>query len=312
VTAHRPVLGFALPQTFLDGGVDVEMVGRILARAEELGVHSVWVQEQILGPTPSLEPLAVLNWAAGRTRRVRLGVAVLLPVLRQPVPLAKALSTLDHLSRGRLIVGVGLGGSTRYDPAYGLEPSHRVHRFVEGLAVLRALWTQTDASLPGRYWRLEGVRMEPKPVQRPHPPLWFGAHAPAAIERAAALGDGFIGAGASSLSEFRRAVETLRAALERRGRDPATFPVAKRLYVAVDDNEPRAARRLEAWFGQFYGDPSLGAHVAVAGSPGRCREAIEAAHRAGADLVVVNPVYDEEQQFDRLAADALADLLPTP
>jgi alkanesulfonate monooxygenase SsuD/methylene tetrahydromethanopterin reductase-like flavin-dependent oxidoreductase (luciferase family) len=235
---------------------------------------------------------------------------VLLTILRHPVQLAKALATLDHLSAGRLIVGVGLGGNLPLYPAYGLGPDHRVARFVEGLEVMRALWTAPEASHAGRYWRLEGARMEPKPVQRPHPPLWFGAHAPAAVERAVALGDGFIGAGASSLEGFRAVVEVLRRALERAGRDPARFPIAKRLYVAVDEDEGRAGRRLEEWFGRFYRDPSLAARVAAWGPPAKCREAIEAVVAAGAGLVIVNPVYEEEAQLERLAAEALGDLLP--
>lgn len=305
-----PALGFALPQTFLDGRVDIALVGRILARAEALRVHSVWVQEQILGATPSLEPVALLNWAAARTTRVKLGAAVLLTILRNPVQLAKELASLDHLSEGRLIVGVGLGGNLPFYPAYGISPEHRVARFVEGLEVMRALWATPEVSHAGRHWQLERARMEPKPVQRPHPPLWFGAHAPAAVERAAALGDGFIGAGAASLDEFRAVVGMLREALERAGRDPARFPIAKRLYVAVDEDEDRAGRRVEEWFGRFYRDASLAARVAVWGPPAKCREAVETVVAAGAGLVIVNPVYEEEEQFERLVAEALEDLIP--
>jgi len=310
MTGGRPEVGFALPQTFLDGRVDIGLVSRVLARAEALGAHSVWVQEQILGTTPSLEPVALLDWAAGRSTRVKLGAAVLLTILRHPVQLAKALATLDHLSGGRLIVGVGLGGNLALYPAYGIPPEHRVARFVEGLEVMRALWTAPEASLAGRYWRLDGARMEPKPVQQPHPPLWFGAHAPAAVERAVALGDGFIGAGASSVDAFRGVVAVLRRALERAGRDPARFSIAKRLYLAVDENEDRARRRLEEWFGRFYRDASLATCVAAWGPPAKVREALEAVVAAGAGLVILNPVYDEEEQFQHLAEEVLGDLCP--
>ncbi len=305
-----PALGFALPQTFPGGVVDIGLAGRVLARAEAVGVHSVWVQEQILGATPSLEPVAMLTWAAGRSTRVRLGAAVLLTILRNPVQLAKELASLDHLSDGRLIVGVGLGGNVPLYSAYGITAEHRVGRFVEGLEVMRALWSKPEVSYAGRYWQLERARMEPKPLQRPHLPLWFGAHAPAAMERAAALGDGFIGAGASSVEEFGTVVAMLRGALERAGRDPMRFPIAKRFYVAVDENEDRARRRVEDWFGRFYGNASLAARVAVWGSPAKCREAVEAIVVAGAGLVILNPVYDEDEQFQRLATEALPDMVP--
>jgi alkanesulfonate monooxygenase SsuD/methylene tetrahydromethanopterin reductase-like flavin-dependent oxidoreductase (luciferase family) len=228
------------------------------------------------------------------------------------VQLAKELASLDHLSEGRLIVGVGLGGNLPLYPAYGVNPEHRVTRFVEGLEVMRALWTAPEVSLAGQHWRLDHARMEPKPVQRPHPPLWFGAHAPAAVERAAALGDGFIGAGASSLDEFRTVVGMLHGALEHAGRDPACFPIAKRLFVAVDEDEGRARRRLEEWFGRFFRDASLAARVAVWGPPAKCREAVQAIAAAGAELVIVNPVYDEDEQVERLTAEALVDLVARP
>jgi probable F420-dependent oxidoreductase len=296
-------VGFAIPQTFPDGRVELALVRRILARAEALGLHSVWVQEQILGATPSLEPVELLTYAAALTERVRLGAAVLLTTLRGPVHLAKSLGTLDHLSGGRLIVGVGLGGNLPLYPAYGIAPQRRVARFVEGLLLMKALWTEPVASVKGRFWQLDGARMEPKPVQRPHPPIWFGAHQPAAIERAVALGDGFIGAGASSVEEFDRTVRLLRAALERAGRNAETFSISKRVYLAVDEDEARAARRLEDWFGRFYRDAGLARRVAVWGSPERCADTVRRIVASGARLLILNPVFDEAEQLDRAGSE---------
>jgi probable F420-dependent oxidoreductase len=304
-----PSFGLALPQTFLDGRVDLASVRRVLARAETLGFHSVWVQEQILGSTPSLEPVELLTYAAALSERVKLGAAVLLTTLRGPLHLAKSLATLDQLSQGRLIVGVGLGGNLPLYPAYGISTDHRVTRFVEGIQIMKALWTKPSTTFTGRFWRLDDATMEPKPVQHPHPPLWFGAHCEAAIERSAELGDGFIGAGSSSVEEFAGVVARLRAALERRGRDPGSFPVSKRVYIAVDEDEGRAVRRLEEWFGRFYRDPTLARRVAVWGSPDRCVESLARVADAGARLVVLNPVYDEGDQVDRLAGEVVPRVL---
>ncbi|MEK7837318.1 MAG: LLM class flavin-dependent oxidoreductase, partial [candidate division NC10 bacterium] len=107
----RVALAVSIPQTFQDRAVDVGAIRAYLARAEALGFHSAWVVEQVLGSIPSLEPVELLTYAAAVTERLRLGTAVLLTALRSPVHLAKSLATLDHLSGGRLDVGVGLGGN---------------------------------------------------------------------------------------------------------------------------------------------------------------------------------------------------------
>jgi probable F420-dependent oxidoreductase len=290
---------------FPDGAIDLALVRDVLARAERLRLHSVWVQEQIVGATPSLEPVELLTYAAALSEHVKLGVAVLLTTLRGPVHLAKSLATLDQLSGGRLIAGVGLGGNRSLYPAYGIAAGHRVSRFVEGLQIMRQLWTKPSVTFAGRFWQLEAVALEPKPLQQPHPPLWFGAHHPAAIERAVELGDGFVGAGASSVADFAAVVQRLHDALERRHRDPAGYPIAKRVYLALDDDPARAIGRLETWFGRFYGDAALARRVAVWGPPSACVDRLAEIARAGAGLLLLNPVFDERAQLDRLAEEVI-------
>src|SRR5205814_8830241 len=117
------------------------------------------------------------------TSRVRLGCAVHLLAIRSPVYLAKSLTTIDHLSAGRLTVGVGVG-TPRVDPAFGVDSSTRVARFTEGLRLMKALWTEPSVSFDGRFFKFENAQQEPKPVQKPHPPIWFGANHPNALRRA--------------------------------------------------------------------------------------------------------------------------------
>jgi probable F420-dependent oxidoreductase len=299
----RVELGVAIPQTFLQGAVDRARLRDFLVRADVLGFHSAWVVEQILGTLPSLEPVALLTWAAALTERLRLGSAVLLTALRSPVHLAKTLTTLDHLSGGRLTVGVGLGGNPKAYPAFGLGAERRAARFAEGIRLMRRLWTEPRVSFAGEFWRLEGVAMEPKPLQKPHPPLWFGAHHPDALRRAAELGDGFMGAGSVAAAPFAEEVKRLRGFLAEGGRDPEGFPVGKRVYIAIDRDRDRAARRLAEWFGAFYGRPELAADVAVWGDVPECLEALRRVTAAGARLVLLNPVFDELEQLERFAAD---------
>lgn len=299
----RVELAVAIPQTFPEGRVDPRRVREFLARAERLGFSGAWVVEQVLGRIPSLEPVELLAWAAAHTERMRLGAAVLLTALRSPVHLAKSLSTLDHLSGGRLVVGVGLGGNTKVYPAFGLAPERRVARFVEGLRLIKRLWTEPRVSFAGDFFRLDDVAMEPKPVQRPHPPIWFGGHHPNALRRAAQLGDGFMGAGSVSTAAFAEQVKGLRAALTAAGRDAQAFPIGKRVYIALDHDRERAARRLGEWFGAFYGRPELGPQVSVHGDVAACLDGLHGVTAAGARLLLLNPVFDELEQLDRFAEE---------
>jgi probable F420-dependent oxidoreductase len=201
-----------------------------------------------------LEPIALLTYAAALTQRLRLGTAVLITAVRSRVHLAKSLATLDRLSGGRLIVGVGLGDGTKHYGAYGLPPERRVRRFTEGIQLMKRLWSEPRVSHAGDFATLENAALESKPVQRPHPPIRFGGHHPAALRRAIELGDGFMGAGSSSTEQFRKEVQMLRDLLREMGRDPSGFPIGKRVYLAVDRDRDRAQRRLIAWFVSYYGD----------------------------------------------------------
>jgi probable F420-dependent oxidoreductase len=278
---------------------------RFLERAEALGLESAWVVEQVLGSMPSLEPVELLAWAAALTARIRLGTAVLLTPLRSPVHLAKSLATLDQLSGGRLDVGIGLGGNPKVYPAYGITAARRVARFNEGLRLVRALWTEPRVTFAGEFWQLENAAMEPKPLQRPHPPLWLGGHHPDALRRAVGWAAGFMGAGSASTATFAREVELLRGFIAEAGRDPATIDVGKRVYVAVDRDRDRAGRRLAEYFGAFYGRPQLASEVSVWGSVDQCAAGLREVVDAGARLLMLNPVFDELEQLEVLAADVV-------
>jgi len=279
--------GIAIPQTYPDP-VRMQL---FLRRAEELSFAATWCIEQVIGTIPVLESVTTLSYAAAITKRLRLGIAVLLIAQRNPIDLAKSLSSLDVLSSGRLIVGVGLGASTRFYPAYGLSPEGRVTRFRENLEIMKRLWTEERATFHGRFSRLDDIPMEPKPVQKPHPPIWFGGHAEAALRRAVDLGNGYIGAGSTPTAAFLEDIKQL----------PPQFPKAKRLYVALGDNLPR----LREWFGAFYHKPEMADQVAVWGSPQQIADEIRLLKIAGVNHVLLNPVFDEEAQMERLAKEVM-------
>jgi probable F420-dependent oxidoreductase len=306
MTAEPAVrFAIALPQIFRQSRADLGLLRAFLERVEALPYESVWVQEQIIGAAGSLEPVTLLTYAAALTRAVRLGTAVLITPLRSPVQLAKSLASLDQLSGGRLIAGVGLGGNTRVYPAFGYSADRRVRRFTEGLELVKRLWTEDRVTFAGEFWRLENTTVTPKPFQKPHPPLWFGARHGDALRRAVAMGDGFIGAGSASTEEFREQVGQLRRCLAEAGRDPATFPIGKRVYLLVDPDRARARERLREWFGWFYGNPGLADRVPVIGSMAECIEGLREVRAAGAGLIMLNPVFDELDCLERYARELI-------
>ena len=220
------------------------------------------------------------------------------------------MSTLDQLSGGRLDVGVGLGGRYRMFSAFRVDPDDLVPRFTEGLDVMKALWTQSSVAFDGRFWQLDGAAMEPKPFQKPYPPVWFGGHSPTALRRAVRHGDGFFGAGSSTTNEFADQVRIVRETLQQDGRDAGAFRIAKRVYVAVDDDGERAHRRIADALNRLYGYFGFKdlTSTAVHGPPEACVRGLREVADAGAELILANPLFDDTEQMERLAADVLPHL----
>lgn len=297
--------GIAAPQVFLDGSVDMKLISRWAQKAEQLDYHSLWVQEQIVGDVPILEPVNLLSYMAAITQKVKLGTSVMVAPLRNPIQLAKSLSSLDHMSAGRLIVGLGLGGQPDDVAPFGITPEHRVRRYVEIMDVIKALWSQPEAHYQGHFWQLEGTRMEPKPVQKPYPPLWLGARHANALRRAVRHADGWMGAGSSTTESFVEGVGQMRMFLEEAGKDPSTFTISKRVYVAVDSDEKRAEGRLREWFGQRYKNAEMASQVSIWGSAAKCADKLGELTEAGAEMLLLNPAFDHMEQLEALAQDVV-------
>ncbi len=300
--------GTAIPQTFASSPVDVAFIRAFVQKAESLGYDSLWVQEQILSDSIILEPVALLTYVAALTTKARLGTSVMITVVRNPVQLAKSLATLDQLSQGRLTVGVGLGGPHVPEAVFGVSGEQRSRKFVEGLQVMKAFWTQQKATMAGSFWKFENAPMEPKPIQKPHPPLWFGARTAIGLKRAVRHGDGWMGAGSSSSGDFVEHVGLLRGFLDAAQRDPATFPISKRVYIAIDNDRDRAERRLREWFAVRYKNADMGSRVSIWGSRAECIDKLGALVRAGAQHLMLNPVFDEMEHAEMLAWEIIPHL----
>ena len=172
--------GIGIPQVFFDGKIDSQLISEFITRAEALDYHSLWVAERVFGPIPSVDPILSLTYAAALTKKIKIGTSILLSVLRHPVHLAKGLASLDHLSQGRLIVGVGVGGYTQspFYPAFGMSSEEVGDRFEEGIVLMEKLWAEEEVDFDGRFWQIKQMSVNPKPLQNPRPPLLFGAHVP--------------------------------------------------------------------------------------------------------------------------------------
>jgi probable F420-dependent oxidoreductase len=287
----------SLPQQVADGTFDPGAFRAYARRAEELGLDSAWTREATLAPTPMIGPIEAMTYAAACTERLRLGCAVFVSALHSPIHLAKSIASLDQLSLGRLEVGFGLGGRD-LAAAAGIPPDGIVTRFTEGIELMKTCWTEPKIDFQGRFFHVAAA-MEPKPYQKPHPPIWMGGHQPAAIRRAVRHGDGFVGAGGATTAAFAEQVRTVKAELAAAGRDPASFGIAKRVYISVG-SESRIAEPLRHMYGS--------ADVAVAGPPETCAQGLRDVIAAGAELILLDSMFGEPAQLELIATQVLPEL----
>ncbi len=299
----------SIPQLDTDG-FDGPGLRDYLTRAEELGFEGGWTLEQAIGPTPLIAPLEMLAYAAACTERLRLGVGVLVSSLHDPLQLAASITAVDRLSHGRLDVGVAPGGGFRRFAAFGVDPETFVARFTEGLQLMKAAWSDAPTvRFEGRFRQVEDLPIAPKPVQRPHPPIWFGANAPRALARAVRHGDAFLGAGSATTAAFAEQVTTIRAELDRQDHDPAGFTIAKRVYLTVDDDPERARDRVVTGLRRVYGRMPGIEDVPVAGTARDVARGLQEVADAGAQMILLNPlgvdVAQDREQMERLVADVL-------
>ena len=296
-------IGMATPQAFLSNPIDMDQVRTVVLRAEALGFQDLWTTESTFGKNNSLEPSVLLSYAAAVTTVIRLGVSVVVFPLQSPIHLARRYGSLDQVSGGRVTLGLGIGRSDiKQYATFGLPFERRVTRFTEGVQVLKALWTEPEVNFTGKVFRVEGATMEPKPLQKPHIPIWMGGSHPSVLKRTAAIADGWMGAGSNTTSEYPGLVATLRHELEAIGRDPTTFPTSKRIYVSISENPGVALTELKHLFQSVYGNGDNAANQGICGTPEEVREQLEALVDAtGPDHLLLHPVSRFVEQVEAVA-----------
>ena len=296
---HKIPFGVSLPHRSPDP-IDTATVRAVAQRAEALGFRDLWVTENTLDHVTCFDPVVVLTYAEAVTTRIRLGASVVVLVTHSPLTVAHQWATLDHVSGGRAILGVGLGREHHYRQ-FEVPEAGRVRRFREEVELIKALWTQQSVTFRGRFYQLEDATMAPKPVQTPHPPIWMGVGHPDAVRRTASIADGWMGSGGSSIAEFGRSVPVLREALVAAGRDPDAFPISKRIFVAVDERPEVARAELHRWFTEVYHNPAGTDASGIYGTPEQVRERLEEVIAMGANHMLLNAVSRHVEQTQALA-----------
>lgn len=261
-----PRLGFGLPVS--GSWASPESMIEVARRAEDLGYDALWTFQRVLYPAEGgldpawdathnpgaraaddasyravHDPLLPLAYVASHTTRIGLGTATLCAPFTSPALLAKATTTLDHLTAGRLTVGLGIGWLPHEYAAAGVPYVRRGERMEEYLRCLVALWTQDPVEFSGEFYEVPRAHAGIAPLQRPHPPVLVGGTAAPALRRAGRLAQGWIASSRQSLEDIGRSVETVRDGAREAGRDPDAVRVLVRAIVGLSERDLGASRR---------------------------------------------------------------------
>ena len=307
---HKLKLGILLPTRGLimsrDRPGDAEPVLSMAQAADEAGLDSVWVGDSLTAK-PRLEPLTALAAVAGRTRRVRLGTAVMLAALRHPVLLAHQVGTLDLVSGGRLVLAVGIGGAFNDAQrgewqAAGVDPSRRASRLEELVEILNRLGAGETLSYKGRHFDLDSVAMEPRPVQEGGVPVLVACHWRAGREaqfrRAARLGRGFMSI-SDTPEEYAQVAGRVQAYAVQEGKDFSQMESSFYMTVNLNPDPEAAAQEADRYLMLYYGANIWGERWGPFGPAQWTVERIREYARAGAGTIVVRfASFDQEGQLD--------------
>ncbi len=280
--------------------------------AERVGFDSIWAGDHVSFENPILDVTVALSTFAAVTSRITIGAGIVLLPLRPPALVAKAFSSLDYLSRGRVVLGVGVGGEGLKDfEAVGVPVAGRRERADESMAALRALFRAAPASFEGRFTTFEDVSIEPLPAQPGGPPLWVGGRSPAALRTAGRLGDGWLPIWIST-ELYVAGWSEIRTHAEAAGRDPDALVAAAVAPALVDDDGGRARRQARDHLQQRYAT-TFSEHAVerycVAGTPEECAARVKAYAEVGVCHLVFNPVVAPGrlvEQIERLADAVVA------
>ena len=301
-----PKIGYLLPtrEQIMEGKPEAAPLLELATRAEAQGFDSVWVGDSVTA-RPRHDALGLLAGVAGRVPRVQLGTAVLLPALRNPVLLAHQVATLDQISEGRVILGVGFAADVpniRAEfEACGVPFDKRIGRMMEGLRLMKALWSGEAVDWDGR-WKLSRATVGPTPHRAGGPPLWIGGNLPSGLERTGKFFDGWFPS-APAPDEFAANLAQVKQIAKAAGRDTAAVEGAIYLTLALDDDAAKADARLNSFLERYYKTPAAqmrSRQACYAGPVAGVAALLEAYAKAGVDHFCVRFAGEHETHMTAL------------
>ena len=273
-----------------------ENVVHFATSCEAMGCHSMWTIDRVA--YDNLEPLTILAAAAGATQKIRLGTSVLLGNLRHASHVAKIVSTLDFISNGRVTLGLGFGSRESDYKAVEIPFEHRGSRAVEQVQLMKRLWTEDSVTFKGKFYNVENLSLGPKPIQKPHPPIWTGGSAEVALKRAGTWADGFI-CGSSAIPDFPSTWEKIAGYARANGRDPNKISKAGLTFMAIHDDQNKAVKAVEDYVMRYYGRLRADvANTSLVGSPAAVTERIGAFLARGLDTLIIGVADPDPRQLD--------------
>jgi probable F420-dependent oxidoreductase len=289
----------------------IDELAELVGLVDRCGYESMWVGDHVAFTIAIFDPLLQLAQAAVLSRRLVFGTDVFLLPLRHPTPIAKQVSTLDHLTEGRFIFGVGVGGEfpKEYE-ACGVPLNERGARLSESLTVMRKLWTGEPVSHAGKYFSFEGVMMQPPPRQPGGPPIWCGGRADPALRRIGRMTDGWMSYVVTP-DMYRQGLEKIATAASEAGRTfDRGFGTAHLLFTRIDDTYEKALDAATISLSQRYAMDFRKAaqRYAALGTPQDVVETIFKFQQAGVRHLIldfVGPYEERDQQIERFAAEAM-------
>ncbi len=303
-----PKIGYLLPtrEAVMEGRPEAAPLLALAEKAEDLGYDSVWIGDSIIAK-PRHEPLTLMAGVAGRTKKVKLGTAVLLPALRNPVVLAHQVATIDQVSDGRVLLGVGIAADApaihAEFEAVGVPFDKRVGRMMEGLRLCKALWTGEPVDWEGRWTVKQGV-VGPTPAQAGGPPIWGGGSAPASLKRAAVNFDGWFPSGPSDTAVWGQQWREVLDHLDDAGRNRDGFDGAIYLTLSINDDDAKANDRLDSFLERYYNIPAATLRKFQAGFGGPAEKAAEwlkAYADEGASHIMIRFCGDHDRNLEQFA-----------
>jgi len=283
-----------------------------VSRIEELGYESAWTSEHIFFYFPTFDALTSLAAMAARTSRIRLGTAVLLLPLRPAALAAKEIASVDNISGGRVIIGMGVGGEyTKEFEAVGVPVRERGARADEALRVLKLLYTRDNVQFEGRFTKLDGVTLAPKPVQPGGPPVWVAGRSDAAMRRAGRLGDGYLPYLFSPV-RFRDGLAKAREYAEKASRDPNAITGAIYQFICLADNYNEAKSIAAADLSRRYNQPfeKIVDRYVVMGKADDCAARLATFADAGVEHFILVPIVPAPTDFMPHVEAYAAEVLP--